>query len=295
MIENKRTKIIIGTLSHSVLIFCALCCVIPFVLLLTISVSSIQTIQTKGYTLIPQHIDLISYIMIFKNPDQIMHSYWVTIKTTAVGTFLSILVNTSIAYPLSRKDFIFRNKISFYVFFTMMFGGGLVPTYILITNLGLIDKFPVLWLPSLTSAFFILLLRTYFAQIPYEVIESAKIDGAGEFRIYLTMILPLSKPAIATVALLRLYGYWNDYFTPLLFTTTNSLTGIQYYIYQMISNIAFFKESIALTQSGVDLSKLPSQGMLMAMTVLSILPIMVIFPFFQKYLVKGIIVGSVKG
>lgn len=296
MIENKRTKIVMGTISHSVFIIYGLLCVIPFILVFSISLSSVDAIQNYGYILIPRGFNSLSYQMIFMNPEQILNGYVVTILTVVIGTVLSVFVNSSIAYPLSRKDFKWRNLIAFFVFFTMLFNGGLVPYYILITKLKLADTLAVLWLPGLAAAFYILLLRTYYQKIPYEIIESAKMDGCSEFRTYFVIILPLSKPAIATVALLRVYGYWNDYLTPLLFINNNKYIGIQYLLYRLINTVDFFRSSMTNFPRELQMSSaLPSESLRMAMLVLTILPILLIFPFFQKHFVKGISVGSLKG
>ena len=293
--KNKYEKI--GSIIvHAVLIGFAICCIVPFIAVLSISFSSEAAIGTHGYSLLPKEVSFEAYKFILKSPMTILQSYWVTIKVCVVGTLLSLLVMSLCAYPLSIKDFKYKNVISFYIFFTMIFSGGLVPTYIWVSKyLALGNTFWVLVLPAVVSPWYLLLMRTFFQTIPYEIIESATIDGAGEFQIYCKLIIPLSKPALATVGLFTVLGFWNDWFRGLLYIEDQSLVTLQYMLHKMMANIQELQNAMASGMGIVDMTNLPNESARMAMCVLAAGPMIFVFPFFQKYFVKGLTVGSVKG
>jgi len=271
-------------------------CLVPFLLVISISFSNETDIVFNGYRLIPENIDLLAYKYILANPRQLLRSYFVSISTTAVGTFVSVILMALAAYPLTRPDYRLKRFVSFYYFFTMLFSGGLVPFYILITQyLKWNDTWWVLWVPSLISAWYIFMLRTFIKGIPDSIFESAKIDGASEFRIFFSLVMPLSKPALATVAFYGVLNRWNDWFTPLLFISEQKLMPVQYLLYRIMSNIDFIAQIRNTGFSGLGSVKLPGETARMAMCVLAAGPIVFVFPFFQKYFVKGITVGSVKG
>lgn len=282
-------------LSHIILIVFCILCLLPFVIVLSTSLSAESHIINKGYSIIPTHFDISSYQFIFLNAKKLLNAYYITFVVTIIGTIIGLLVNAMIAYPISRKDFKPRNKITFIVFFTMMFSGGLVPWYMVINSLNLQNTAWVLIAPYLIAAWYILLLRTFFQTIPYEIIESAKIDGSSELGIFFRMILPLSKPALATVGLLIAIQYWNDYWLGLLFITEDRLISIQYLFYKISSNIDFYTKNAHFLPSGITADTLPKQSARMALCVLIVVPMLVVFPFFQKYFVSGLTVGSVKG
>jgi putative aldouronate transport system permease protein len=236
-----------------------------------------------------------AYAYLFRNPKQILNSYFISISVSAVGMLLSLLVNSMIAYPLSRKDFRPRKKISFYVFFTMLFSGGLVPWYMVIIGLKLQNTFWVLVIPYIVAAWYILLLRTFFQTIPVAIIESAKIDGSSEFRTFFRIILPLSKPALATVGLLIVFQYWNDFWLGLLFISNRNLISLQYMFYKTMANLDFYLKNASRLPAGMTLDSIPKQTARMALCVLTAAPMLFVVPFFQKYFVKGLVVGSVKG
>src|SRR5690606_15810915 len=208
----------------------SLLCLIPFILVISPSFTSESYIIQNGYTLWPQDFSLEAYTLILKEPSAIIRSYAVTILVTGIGTLLSVFLCTMTGYALQRKDFKWRNKISFYLFFTMLFNGGLVPFYIMIVQyLQLKNTLLVLIVPALISVWNILLVKGFMAGIPYEMTESAKIDGAGDFKIFISIILPVSKPVVATIGLFTALMYWNDWFASLLFITNENLYTLQYF------------------------------------------------------------------
>jgi putative aldouronate transport system permease protein len=220
----------------------------------------------------------------------------VTIFTTVVGTLLSVTIMGMLGYNISRKNNKWRKPIAFYVFFTMLFSGGLVPGYILITKyLNLADTVWVLILPGLVNAWHIILFSTFFRSIPDALCESAKIDGASEIKIFYKIIIPLSKPSIATIALFGVLARWNDWYTCLLYIRSEHLLTLQYLLQRIMTDIQSLKDAVNNVGSSISLQDLPSETVKMAMVVLAAGPMLFVFPFFQKYFVKGLTVGSVKG
>lgn len=297
MIVNKNSERLSKVIMNIILILVCILCFIPFVAVVSISFSSETAIALDGYSLIPREFSTLAYEFILKTPKTILDAYGVTIATSAIGTVLSLLIMSLCAYPISRPDFKYKNKVSFFIFFTMIFNGGLVPTYIWVSKyLGLSDNFWVLILPVVVSPWYLLLMRTFFSSIPNEIIESATVDGASEFGIYYKMILPLAKPALATVGLFTLLGFWNDWFRGLLYIESQGLVTLQYMLYKMMANIQELQNAMASNIGvNIDMSQLPNESARMAMCVLAAGPMIFIFPFFQKYFVKGLTVGSVKG
>ncbi len=296
MIEAKKSRLISLIIISIILTLFALTCIIPIIAVLSISLSDEMDILRHGYKLIPKKISLTAYEYIFKVPKQILQGYFISLSVTGVGTALSLFVIAMVAYPLSRRDFKYRNPLAFYIFFTMLFNGGLVPWYILIVRyLHLKDTWWVLVLPYLVAPWFILLLKTFFQQIPIGIIESAKLDGASELRTFFTIVVPLSKPAMAAIGLFILLRYWNDWWLPLLYIESESLVPLQYMLHRMMANIQFLTQQLRTTQMTIDISKLPNESARMAMCILAAGPMLFIFPFFQKYFVKGLTVGAIKG
>jgi len=278
-------------------IIIAICCLIPIITIISISVSQENDIMKYGYQIIPKNIDFLSYEYIFAYPKQILNAYGVTIFVTVVGTFLALFINSMAAYALARKQFEYRNSLSFLIFFTTMFSGGLIPWYILITKyLHLSNTIWVMIIPILASPWNMFLLRTNFKSIPDSIIESAKIDGANELYIYYKLILPLSKPALATIGLFFSLGFWNDWWLCLLFIDKSSLFNLQYILYRMMANISYLTSQMPLNLGlVVDTSKIPNESARMATVVLAAGPMLFVFTFFQKYFVQGLTVGSIKG
>ncbi|WP_246608737.1 MULTISPECIES: carbohydrate ABC transporter permease [Paenibacillus] len=283
---------------HIIFIAMSILFIVPLWSIVSISLSNEMDVANFGYRLIPENWDLQAYRYILKSPKTILDAYKVTIFMSAVGTLLSVLMISMCAYALSRSDFKYRRIITFYLFFTMLFSGGLVPYYMLMTKyLQLQNTYAALIIPLLGSVWYIFLMRTFFQQLPGSLVESATIDGAGEWRIYTRIIIPLSTPVLATVGLLQLLAYWNSWFHALLFIDKQQMYPLQYLLQIMMNNI---QEILKNLQQGVQvdsgqLAVLPSESARMAMCILAIGPMLFVFPFFQKYFAKGLTVGSVKG
>lgn len=289
-------KVIPQILINSVFILFSLACIIPLISVISVSFSNETDIIKNGYRLIPRVFDISAYAYVLYKPIQLLNAFKISVIVSIVGTFLSVLVMAGIAYTLSRHDFKYKNSLSFYVFFTLLFNGGLVPTYMLISNyLHLKNTIWVLILPYLAVPWFILLLRSFMQKIPYDVIESCMIDGAGEFRIFFQIVIPLAKPGLATIALFTLLQYWNDWWLSLLYIENESLVPLQYMLYRMMSNINFLTSSTNAMPPGLKNATIPSESARMAMAILAAGPMLAVFPFFQQYFVKGLTIGAVKG
>ena len=279
------------------IIFAILCLLIvfPFWLLLSASLSNGEVLATKGYQIWPNPVDFSSYKYVFENPQQILRAYGVTFVFSSVTMVLAVLCMAMVAYPLSRSNLKGRNVINFYLYFTMLFGGGLVPSYILIAKfLHLNDTMWVYILPALINPWHVFMIRTFFKGIPGEIVESATIDGASEYTIFIKMIIPLSKPVLATIALFTFLGKWNDWNTALIYITKPELYSLQYLLQKIMEDINLLKQNQQVA-SMMDLANIPTETVRMAMAVVVAGPALVVFPFFQKYFVKGLTVGSVKG
>ena len=292
--SEKRFQVII----HIILIFMALAAILPLWVLVAGSVTGEQELILEGYSLMPKTFSLDAYKYLFYKASEIFRAYGITVFITVVGTAASLFITPLLAYPLSRKDFKARNIFSFLVFFTMLFNGGIVPSYIMWTRIfHLKNTITALILPGLLmNGFNVILMKNYFAQnIPAEHIEAAKMDGAGEFKIFFKMILPLSLPIMATVGLFVGIGYWNDWTNGLYYVTDAKLYSLQNLLNRILQDVQFLNSS-TMTNAGVAATtQMPSVSIRMAISVVGILPIMVLYPFFQKYFVKGIAVGAVKG
>lgn len=274
----------------SVLVF------LPFVMLVSASVSNENDILEYGYRLLPMRLDFSAYAYIFKNPVTILRAYRITAIFSVANTFFAVLMTAMLAFGLMKKNLPGKSGIAFYVFFTMLFNGGLVPTYLLITRyLHLSDTIWVYILTGLVSPWYAFMMRTFFEGIPYEITESCYIDGANEFYIFFRMILPLSKPVLATVALFVLLGKWQDWMTSMYYINKPELYSLQYMLQRILKNIELLQMDTANTAQLADLADIPSETVRMAMAIVVAGPALVIFPFFQKYFVKGLTVGSVKG
>lgn len=281
---------VIGYIIITILMLLSL---IPFLLIISGSFTSDEAISKYGFSLIPRQFSLSAYRMLFQFPDQIIKAYGVSIMVTALGTFGGLILMSMAGYVLQRNDFKARNKISFFLYFTTLFSGGLIPWYMLITKyLHLQDTYVVLIVPGMVGVFNILLFRNFMKSIPDSLIESAKIDGAGDFLIYWKMILPLSKPVLATVGLFVALGYWNDWFMASLFIKTASKYPLQYLLYKTLQSAQFLNASQA---SQYVTTALPTESLKMATAVVATGPIILLYPFVQRYFVKGITIGAVKG
>jgi len=271
-----------------------LLCIIPFIIIISGSLTDNTSIAVDGYHLIPKVFSLDAYKIIFMFPKIILQAYKVTTINTIVGTSLGLLFISMTGFVLSRKDFKYRNKISFLIYFTTIFGGGLIPWYIMINNtLKLHDSYIAICYPGLMTPFLIILMRTFISStVPDEILEAAKIDGAGNFRIYLSIVLPVIGPGLATVGLFLALGYWNDWFLSSLFMSTTSKYELQFYLYNMLNSSKALTEM--MSGSSVNI-KPPSESVKLAMTMVAIGPILLLYPFIQRYFVSGITVGAVKG
>ena len=283
------------------LIFILLCAVyvIPMWMIFSTSITTQAELATTGFKILPQKVDFEAYKILFESPQTIINAYKVTIITSVVSLVLYLLMGSMCAYALSRKDFAWRYILSFYLFFTMLFGGGLVSTYLLNTKyLHLRNTYWALILPNLGNVWHVFLMRTYFQDIPESILESATIDGANDWQKYLLIVLPLAVPSLATIGLLNFVGYWNSWYSALLYISEKSMRPLQYMLQIMLRNITEMKKAI---QKGGDaaamasVAKMPSEPLQMAMCIVAIGPVLLVFPFFQKYLSKGLLVGSVKG
>ncbi|MEH7484294.1 carbohydrate ABC transporter permease [Neobacillus drentensis] len=284
--------------SHIFLIILAAGSIIPFIILLSSSLNSEAAIMKEGYSFIPKEISFDAYNYLLNNSSSILRAYGITIIVTVFGNFVSLAMTSFLAYALSRRDLPYKNVFAFLVFFTLLFNGGLVPTYLVYTQV--FDIKNTIWaliVPGLLmNGFNVLLMRTFFmTSIPEPVIESARMDGAGEFRTFFSIILPLSLPILATIGLLQTIIYWNDWFNGLIYITEPSLFSIQNILNRMLSDIQFLASSNLGTNASQAASQVPTTGVRMAIAVIGVLPILIAYPFFQKYLVKGIALGSVKG
>ncbi|WP_148410837.1 carbohydrate ABC transporter permease [Murimonas intestini] len=292
--RNKTGQVVLNI----IFILLTAAAVAPFLLLVSSSLTSEASLVREGYCFVPHEFDLGAYTYLFKSGAKILRGYGITILVTVMGTTLSVLLTTLFAYPLSRKEMPFRYGFSFFVFFTMLFNGGLVPTYMMWTQVFHIkNTIFALLLPSLLmNAFYIIMMRSFFtSNIPDALVEAARIDGAGEYRILYRIVLPLSKPMMATISLMVGLGYWNDWMNSLYYVSDEKMFSIQAILNTIITNIQFLMSSSSTASSGMDVSTLPSVGIRMAIAVIGVVPVLCIYPFFQKYFVKGIVVGGVKG
>ena len=278
----------------------ALMCIVPFIFVIIISFTSEDSIRQIGYSFAPLSWSTQAYSYVFALGRQLWLSYFNSFLITIVGTALSVAICILYSYPLYRKDFKYRNFFNFLSFFTMIFGGGLVPTFVVCkTLLGLSDNYAALIVPLLFNPFNIIVMRTFFqTTVPRELIEASTIDGAGEYRTLLQVVLPVVKPGIATIALLNALAFWNEWFLSLLYITKNmDVIPLQYLLMRMQRNADFLSKNAGMlgADAAAAARNLPSQSLKMALVVFIVVPIACAYPFFQRYVVAGLTVGSVKG
>lgn len=268
---------------------------VPLWVVISASFTDETILIKEGYGLWPQTFSSAAYTFILQNPTQIMNAYGVTTLVTTIGTLLSLLINSMTAFALARTDFTWRRPFSFFIFFTMLFSGGLVPSYILITQyLKLRDTLAVLIVPMLMAPWYIFLLRTYFSTLAKEFIDSAKLDGANEWQIYWRIVMPLSTPALATIALFTILGYWNDWWMALLYINEPALYPLQYLLYAILSNAEFLTTN-ANSSAMLGSVQVPLQTVRMAMAVIALVPVAIAFVSLQRYFVRGLTIGGIKG
>ncbi|MFD2328118.1 carbohydrate ABC transporter permease [Cohnella sp. GCM10020058] len=295
-IKEDRSSVWFQLIAHAVVVAGSIVCILPFLLIVSASFTSNASIIRDGYNLWPKDFSWEGYKVIFQVPDEVLRAYGVTSMVTVAGTAIGLLLMTMAGYVLQRKDFKYRNFFSFFIYFTTLFGGGLVPYYMLVTNyLKFTDSYYALIWPSLMTPFLIILMRSFIGSaVPDEVVESAKIDGAGDFLIYWRIVMPLAVPGLATIGLFLALHYWNDWFSSALFINDAAKYQLQFYLYNII-NTSSFLTSIG-AGAGIVLSEgIPSETMKMSMAVVVTGPILLLYPFVQRYFVKGLTIGAVKG
>ncbi len=297
-LSNTRSPSKLSTwIIHGIFIVVCIACLYPFLVIIGTSFQNETDILLSGYSILPKQFDLTAYQVILHNPGVLLNAYVVTIFTTLVGTVAGLWITTSFAFTISRKDYAYRKQLSFFVFFTMLFQGGLVPSYILMVSwLDLKNNLLALILPFLITGWHVLLMRGFLQTLPDALFESAKIDGATEFTIFTRIVLPLSKPALATLGLFLVLQYWNDWWLTLLYIDHEDKMKLQYLLIRVLRNMEFLNSAEAIQYGLVKPGQqVPSLSARMAMCILAAGPMLVIFPFFQRYFVQGLTVGSVKG
>jgi multiple sugar transport system permease protein/putative aldouronate transport system permease protein len=294
-IKLDRGDIVLQSISYVVVTLVALFCLLPFILILSASLSTESTIMKSGFGLLPKDFTLTAYEYIFKAPRQVVGSYIVTIVMTVTGTAIGLFVIAMTGYALNRKDFPFRNHISFFIYFTTLFSAGLAPTFLWVArDLGLRGNYLAVFLQLLMTPWLIILMKNFMRTVPYEIIESGKVDGAGDFRIFAQLCLPMMKPALATIGLFLALSYWNEwYLSSLYLGSTVEFKPLQYLLYNIINTANALRNSVA--GSNVSITNLPSNTLKMASAIVAIGPILLLYPFIQKYFVSGITIGAVKG
>ena len=281
---------------HIVLILLTAVCVIPLLLVVGISFTDEQSLMSNGYNLIPKVFSLDAYKYVFTGAASVGQAYLVTIVVTVVGTAGHLLFMSMLAYALTREEVTARNKISFFVYLPVLFNAGLVPTYMLFSRtLQLKNTIWVLILIMIASSTNVLILKNFFNTIPKSLIESARIDGSSEFRTFFTIVLPLSKPSLASIGLFVAIAYWNDWMTCSLYIETPKLQTLQYLLQSLMNNIAYLQANAGASASMEQaIASLPSESARMATCVLAVGPIIFLYPFLQKYFEKGLTIGAVK-
>ena len=283
---------------HIIFILMTVMCLFPLLLVLSISFSSNSSIMEYGYSIIPKKFSLEAYEYILETPITIIRAYGITIFNTVAGTFLSTLVIALFAYPLSRNDFKFRKAFTHYLLVTMLFSGGTVSWYIVCSNVFHLSN--TIWamiLPYLMNAWYVIIMRTFFkTNVPFSIIESGQLDGANEYIIFFKLVIPISLPGIATIALFQALAFWNDWWLPIMFIVKPELYNLQFLLQRMMQNIQQLNENARYMASAADeLVNIPTEGARMALCIIAMGPILIAYPFFQKYFIQGLTVGSVKG
>ncbi len=294
-IKNSRSMMAFQGIAYVMLTFGAVVCVLPFLIILSGSLTDDAVIMKEGYSLWPKGMTFEAYKTIFKVPEEILQAYKMTVFYTVVGTGLGLLMITLTSYVISRREFKYRNQVSFLIYFTTLFGGGLIPWYLMYANVlnmkGM--TFPI-WFPGLMSPFLIILMRTFITDsVPDAITESAKLDGAGHLTIFFKIMLPVLGPGIATVGLFLALGYWNDWYRSSMFSTSQKTWELQFYLYNMLNASSSLKQ--IAQNADISMADMPTQSVKLAMAVVATGPVLLFYPFVQRYFVSGITVGAVKG
>lgn len=290
---SKKTSFILNI----IFLIWSLVCILPLLLVVIVSFSSEQSIFENGYTFFPSEWSMDAYNFFFRLGDQLIRSYGITIFVTVVGTVFSLAITAMFAYVLSRSDYAYNRLFTLLMLFTMLFNGGIVATYMVNTQmLGLGDSVWALIFPMSLNAFYVIVLRTFYKGIPMEIIEAARIDGASEFKTFFRIVLPLAKPGLATIGMFTMIAYWNDWFLGMLYIVDQKKYPVQTLLWSMQNSLEFMKQSSANALEYAEMAaNAPTDSGRMALTVLVVLPILLAYPYFQKYFVKGLTVGGVKG
>lgn len=294
-VKLSKGDYVLRGISYFVVSLFTIFCLLPFVLIISASFSSEAAIMRDGFGLWPREFSTEAYQFIFRYPRMIIGSYVVTILMTVFGTAIGLFVIAMTGFALQRRDFPYRNHISFFIYFTTLFSAGLAPTYLWVTQvLQLGGSYMAVFLQLLMTPWLIILMKNFARSVPFEVVESGKLDGAGDFRIFLQLVLPMLKPALATVGLFLALGYWNEwYLSSLYLGSAVEFKPLQYYLYNVVNTANALKNSVA--GANVTITQLPSNTLKMATAVVATGPIVLLYPFVQKYFVTGLTVGAVKG
>ena len=294
-IKTSKSDLALKIFAYVFIAAFALFCFYPLLMTVSVSFSSNSAINRNGYSAIPQEFTLDTYLYIFAHSGKaILKSYGVTIAVTTIGTLAAMLVTSMMSFALSINSLKYRNVVAFLCDFTIIFSAGLIPWYVACTRYyGLGNNFISLIVPSIFSVWSMFLLRTYFKSVPVTLYEAARIDGAGWFRIFWKITLPLSKTALLTVGLMYALQFWNDWWNALMFIREKDLWPLQYYLYNIMSNVNAISSGRVPAGAAANI-KLPSETVKMAVTLITIGPILFAYPFIQKYFVNGIMAGAVK-
>ena len=294
-VKKGKAEIAFDVINYVFLILGSIICVLPFILILSGSFTDNYTIITEGYSILPRNFTFSAYETIFKSPKDILQAYKMTFYYTIVGTALGLLMITLTAYVISRKEFKYRNTVSFLIYFTSIFGGGMIPWYLMYANvLGLKGSTFAIWFPALMSPFLVILMRTFISgSVPDAITESAKIDGAGHLTIFFKIVLPVLDPGLATIGLFLALGYWNDWYRSSMFSTNSQTWELQFYLYDLLNATTAMKQMAQ--NASISTAALPTQSVKLAMAVVATGPVLLFYPFVQRFFVSGITVGAVKG
>lgn len=293
-IPKTRDEKILHTICYIMIGVFAVICLFPFALMIVSSFMKESEIVNEGYKLFPKELSLSAYEFLLANPKKLLDSYQITIINTVIGTLVGLFCMSMAGYVLNRKDFLPRNAVSFFIYFTTLFSGGLIPSYILmVKHLGLKDNILSMILPGIMSAWSIFLMRNFMKSIPDSLYESATIDGAGDFRIYWQIFLPLAIPSLATIGLFLALGFWNEWYNAMLYINTPTKFPLQLFLQKMVNQTNI--QTLIAQGVTIDVSNLPTQSVKMATAVLATGPIILLYPFVQRYFVGGLTIGAVKG
>lgn len=291
----KRNSLLIIVMNATMIVL-SLLFIAPLLYIMSVSLSDERAFATYGFTIIPRMFSTLAYRYVFANSSIIWSAYGVSVAVTVLGTAFSLLVTAALGYAITRKDFALSTILTRFILIPLLFNGGLVATYMVITRiLHIQNTLLVLILPYVVLPWHVFLIRGFMKDLPPAIFESAYIDGAGEVLVFMKLVLPLSKAALATVGLFTAFIYWNDWWLAMLYIENRRLIPIQYMLYTLMNNISFMTQNVGSSGAIIDTSQLPNESARMATCVLATVPMMLVFPFFQKYFVKGLVIGSVKG